>query len=488
VLRAKRLWVGLIFVAGIASACQPNTTFEDFTEERRFPDASTRTPRQRSDASTRDAIDQNDGGVDTPDSTITGEYTWNRDIAPIIRAKCGLCHAETPQYGAPRSLWSYEDVIETNAFNQAIHELVAFRILATTGQMPPAGQPDLTMVEIEKILAWSNAGAPEGAAMADAGVPDTGVPATDGGIPLPWADGGSSPSVGPGLRWVDTWAHSETDLVGPYTALRGAAGTSYICFGFEIPPNPNPNALPESVILAEPFIDNYRHVHHMVIFLDVDRIGPDGPVDCILESFGQPVASWFPGRGATTLPPGTGVPIPPGARLSIEVHYDSVPNLGIPDMSGWRLLLSETQGLLPAGETWSGVDWHSPLQGPGDVTVTHTATNDFDNVTVFTATPHMHQRGLSIHTEYRFANDPPDTWRTLIHVDPWDFTHQILYPVDPPIVFNRGDQIRTTCVWTTSMGPVAAGASSQNEMCYTFMYHYRDPLLMVGQFVGPPDE
>jgi hypothetical protein len=157
-------------------------------------------------------------------------------------------------------------------------------------------------------------------------------------------------------------------------------------------------------------------------------------------------------------------------------------------MSGWRLLLSEQQGLAPAGEVWSGVDWSTPLVGPGNVTLRSTSVNAFDNVTVFTATPHMHQRGLSIITEYRTVNDPPDVWHTLVEVANWDFTHQILYPVDPPVVLNAGDQVRTTCTWTTSLGPIAAGASSQNEMCYTFMYHYRDPLLPLGYFVGPPEE
>lgn len=483
----------MILLAGSALSGCAEQSFESFPEPV-FPDASSTPSRRRGDASTRDANgDQRsqdassapDGGV-TPDADTSTELSWHRDIAPIIHAKCGLCHMSPPQFGAPRALMTYADLLAKNAFGQEVHELAAFRVVAQQGAMPPAGQPKLTMEEIAMIIEWSEGGAPEGDSGPDAGLVDTGIRTSDGGVPLPWADGGTSASPGPGLRWAEAFAHADGDRLTKYTAQRGAAGTTYICFGFDVPPNPDPNAMPESIIMAEPFIDNHVHVHHMVVFLDVERLGPDEATDCITTSFGSPVASWFPGRGSTTLPIGSGVPLPPNARLSIEIHYDSVPNAGALDMSGWRVLLSDAPGLLAAGEVWSGVVWPTPLAGPGNVTVQSTSTNTADNVTIFTATPHMHQKGLAISTEYRFAGDPPDQWRLLVAVDPWDFTHQILYQINPPLVLNSGDQIRTTCTWTTSLGPVGAGASSQNEMCYTFMYHYADPLLTNFTWVGEP--
>lgn len=454
-------------------------------------DASTRRDGEAEIDSGEPAVDGGIADAAQTDAHVPGDYTWYRDIQPIIHQRCGLCHTSPPMFGAPRSLMNYRDLMATNAFGQPVHELVAYRLIAGPGRMPPAGQPEATEEEIQKILDWSALGAPMGAEPADSGVQaDAAEP--DGGIELPWSDGGTSPSPGPGFRYVDLWGHAENDYGRAYVAERGTDGTSYICFAFDLPDNPDPNALPETIIAFEPFIDNYLHVHHIFAYaVEPDNDVPDGPYNCILGGNGRIIGSWFPGRGNTYLPEGVGVPVTPGMRLNMQIHFDSVQAGGAPDMSGIRLLLTQEQGLIQAGETWAGIDWPMPNLGPGRVTMQSVVTNTYDNVTIFTATPHMHAKGQNIRLEYRYAADPANQWRTLRYLDPWDFTNQILYDIEPPLVLNPGDQLRTTCEWDTANGPIIQGQSSDNEMCYWFLYHYRTlnanpPLLPFYNFVGYP--
>ena len=104
----------------------------------------------------------------------------------------------------------------------------------------------------------------------------------------------------------------------------------------------------------------------------------------------------------------------------------------------------------------------------------------------------MHARGVSMSLYYRRANDPPDAWTAINQTDHWDFNNQVLLPISPELVLMNGDQLRSTCTWSTALGPVALGQSSSNEMCYFYLYHHRaageiPPLIPFYNYVGPPD-
>src|SRR6185436_18618285 len=87
--------------------------------------------------------------------------TFARDIAPILYAKCAMCHRAGEV--APMSLTSYDEV---RPWARAIKS----KVLART--MPPwyaEGEPGkwrndrrLAQAEIDKIVAWVDAGSPRG--------------------------------------------------------------------------------------------------------------------------------------------------------------------------------------------------------------------------------------------------------------------------------------------------------------------------------------
>ena len=87
--------------------------------------------------------------------------TFSKDVAPIVFTKCASCHR--PGEVAPMSLTSFKEV---RPWAGAIRDKVASRV------MPPwhadraygafRNNPSLSQAEIDTIVNWVNAGAPEG--------------------------------------------------------------------------------------------------------------------------------------------------------------------------------------------------------------------------------------------------------------------------------------------------------------------------------------
>src|SRR5687767_8466624 len=87
--------------------------------------------------------------------------TFSADVAPIMYAKCVTCHR--PGEVAPMSLITYKDV---RPWASSIREKVMARV------MPPwhadrqygafRNEQSLTQTEIDTIVKWASAGAPEG--------------------------------------------------------------------------------------------------------------------------------------------------------------------------------------------------------------------------------------------------------------------------------------------------------------------------------------
>lgn len=97
-----------------------------------------------------------------PEGTRTSQYTWIRDVEPIVRVKCQLCHSRPLVGGAPYPLQTYADVKGNTTSGMPLYEVMAFRVVAPQNPMPPPSQPQLTDEEKQIIALWALAGAPEG--------------------------------------------------------------------------------------------------------------------------------------------------------------------------------------------------------------------------------------------------------------------------------------------------------------------------------------
>lgn len=92
---------------------------------------------------------------------ITTKVTWDREIAPIVRARCVSCHpTDGPAGSIPLSTYK-----EARPWAAAIKEEVMTRRMpkwaAARGYGDFANDPSLSPFEIALIAAWVDGGAPE---------------------------------------------------------------------------------------------------------------------------------------------------------------------------------------------------------------------------------------------------------------------------------------------------------------------------------------
>lgn len=89
-----------------------------------------------------------------------GTVTWDREIAPIIAARCGSCHSTGG--GAPMALTTYE---QARPWARAIREEVLARRMprwpVVRGYGDFSNDPSLSAFEIALITAWVDGGAPK---------------------------------------------------------------------------------------------------------------------------------------------------------------------------------------------------------------------------------------------------------------------------------------------------------------------------------------
>ena len=93
---------------------------------------------------------------------ITTKVTWDREIAPIVRARCVTCHS--PGGRAPMPLTTYE---EARPWAKAIKEEVLARRMpkwhVVRGYGDFKNDPSLSAFEIALVAAWADGGAPASA-------------------------------------------------------------------------------------------------------------------------------------------------------------------------------------------------------------------------------------------------------------------------------------------------------------------------------------
>jgi hypothetical protein len=120
----------------------------------------------------------------TAHDRITTKVTWNREIAPIIQARCAGCHS--PGQSSTISLTTYE---EARPWAASIKEEVLTRRMpiwnAARGYGDFANDPSLSPFEIALVVAWADGGAPERSARdnADAAAAPAARPGASGSSP-----------------------------------------------------------------------------------------------------------------------------------------------------------------------------------------------------------------------------------------------------------------------------------------------------------------
>lgn len=207
----------------------------------------------------------------------TSKYTYNDDIYPILRDKCGRCHVDGGP--TPMSLLTYTDNGGAVAWAESIREMLV------TGAMPPwyadptgpavKNNHMLTPRELDMIITWASGGTPQGDQH------KTPPPAV---AHVQWT-----------LGKPDVTLAMDKEFTLPPGVMDGDAE-------FTIPTNFTEAKWVKAVDLLPGTPSIVRQA----------TIGIEG---------GQVLAVWEPGDDPATTPGGTAFRIPAGAKLHVGMRY-----------------------------------------------------------------------------------------------------------------------------------------------------------------------
>jgi hypothetical protein len=374
-------------------------------------------------------------------------------VKPILDARCVTCH-ESGGIG-PVALTSYAHVANLAPL---IRELVSSRTMppwaADSGYQQYKFDPSLSDEQIATIAAWADAGAPEG-------------DPTKEGAPLDIEK--------QTLARVD----ATIGMAAPYTPTRSP--DEYRCFIIDWPRQDSTWVTGFDAKPGNPSID-----HHIAAYLVTpdNPLGPEvfdelaaldaaepepgytcfgGPSgDSELNVPAQQLGQWVPGQGGGDFPGGTGILVPAGSKIVLQMHYNLLSGVA-PDHTMLDVMIDSAVDK-PAGfAPWLDVNWvFGSMDIPaGEPEVVHNLTDDpRDFFTTFiphvdtsqgflvhAVMLHMHKLGVSGTVAIERQDGTRDV---LLSVSRYDFNWQRLYQFVEPIQFHPGDKLTVECRWNNS--------------------------------------
>jgi hypothetical protein len=304
---------------------------------------------------------------------------------------------------------------------------------------------------VDVFVRWSSAGAP-------AGDP---------------ADAPAPPGATPGLVREDA-------ILDPGDAYVPNASVTddYRCF---VLPWPGAVGLPKDLIGFEVVPGTPSQVHHVILFsipqsiaqnLDANEAGPGwtcygGPgVPRAQQAQVTMLGGWVPGTGATQYPDGTGINVPAGDVVVMQVHYNMSHGAPVADRTQVKLEFASKPVLSALIIPFTNDTFSIPPGASGYVDEANVPLSTFlPFARVWGVTPHMHEKGRRI----RVWRTSPET--CLIDVPNWDFHWQQPYAYATPIQVRGGESFTIECTWDNpTNATVTWGERTTDEMCIAFFY------------------
>jgi hypothetical protein len=394
-------------------------------------------------------------GCPIPEGPATVAHpTYTKDVAPILQANCQECHR--PGQVGPFSLQTYE---------QARKRATDIAIAAEDRAMPPwkasthvgvrfKDERVLGEKDIATIVAWAEAGAPEGDAR---------------DLPAP-------------VSFPDEWVLGTPDLavdIGTDFTVPAGGDDIYRCFVI-------PTQLPSDVYVtaAEFRPGNRRVVHHILAYVDTSGearkrdLADPGPGYSCFSGPGDPIhgdlGGWAPGLRPSTLPEGIGRSLPRGGDLIIQLHYHPS---GKPETDRTRVGLYFSRKPIRQTLHWMAAMNPELQLPPGDSNVEIKAGWPLPvDLVGYAVTPHMHLLGRDIVMSLKF---PDGREEVVIKIDEWDFNWQYSYFFEKPIDLPKGTVVYVVSHYDNSASNprnpnkppklVRWGEATTDEMCVGFI-------------------
>ena len=389
--------------------------------------------------------------------------TFSGDVAPILFESCVACHRAGEV--APMSLTTYAQV---RPWARSIKKKVASREMppwhaAVAESLPMRNDRSLDQAEIDTIVAWVDAGAPEG---------------NKADLPLlpNFHEGWQHPSRPP-------------DIIVPMPVeyeVPAEGMLEYINFFSKLP-------LEEDVYIEalEARPDNRAVVHHFAAGTrNFPQPPPPGPVMLGIDALNIPAPSptaepgpqrnggggggagivYIPGAGFEQYPEGFGRRVPGGANAyaSFQMHYTMTgkPETDRSSIGFWLrqgdvhtalrdsagaagTIVAEREEILwqpgrPAPLTYANIPNIPPFEEDFQTTMIVPFTED---ATVYSFNPHAHVRGKSF--DYRVVY-PDGREQVMLTVPQYDFNWQLLYVLQEPLRVPAGSTIVVTATYDNS--------------------------------------
>jgi hypothetical protein len=405
-----------------------------------------------SDASSSgDAADESTSAP-ASDTGAMATVTYYETIKPLLDARCVSCHREGGI--APMSLETYADAASWSGASLAAIQ---------AGTMPPWPPADgcneytATREVSDEELALVETWVAEQVPMGD--------PAKEG---APLADGD------PGLTRVDV----ALEMSEAYAPLQ--APDDYRCFLMDWP----------AEFTTTKYVTGYRAVpgndaivHHVIAYLVTpDKVDEYVALDdaeagagytCFGGSGGSSrtwLGGWAPGSAGIELPSGLGLAVPPGSKVVMQVHYNTMSSDPAPDSTGFDFKVEDEVEKVAAVVPFANPAWvvsDAMLIPAGDADVMHEFQYDISALlegpqNVWAGALHMHTRGASATLSVERADGGSGC---VLDIDAWDFHWQGMYNLAAPLRLEEGDELRLECHFDNSAAnqPVVDGVKMEPQ-------------------------
>ena len=431
------------------AATTPTTTADPTTAgPTADPSDGTTTNTTATTASTHDHTSGSSGDVTASTSggstgVVPGGVTFYEDVAPIIFASCVGCHRAGGV--GPFPLTNYA---EAKPLGPLMAQVTAER------HMPPniidaSGSCNtfkdvlwLGDAEIQTIQQWVDDGLQEGD--------------PNNAPPLPPPPGGLAQVA------------ATVDMGAAYVPK---PGDEYRCF------------VVDPKLAKQKFLTGYdvkpgdpTIVHHMLMYmpLDANAQAAAEQKDANAQGLGYPcfgfagvpaqlVVAWAPGSPPTMYPEGTGIPIPAGRKLIMQMHYNS-PG-GKSDQT--KIDLAMADAVASPAQMYSVSD-NSLSIPPGEAAWVEMNQQKIPAQIPFGKIwgtfPHMHLLGRKQKVTLNGA--------CVVDASHYMFHWQRMYFHEQPIAFKANDVLQITCTYESldQNQTVKHGEGTADEMCLNILY------------------
>lgn len=364
-------------------------------------------------------------------TAIAATPTFNKDVLPVLQKNCQTCHR--PGEIGPMSFLTFDS---TRPWAKSIRAAVLSK------KMPPwfadpnyghfANKKTLSDADIAKIVAWVDAGAPEG-------------DPKDRPEPVQWPDGWTvKPDIVFEMPKAYTVPRSGTVEYTYFVVPSGFTKDTWVVDG-EVRPGNRSVVHHASVHVRPPGSQWLKEARPGEPFVPPPASGAPNPSVDVRNEW---LLGYVPGvhgeyfdmnHQAAKL-------IPAGSDLVFEMHYTPNGKASVEDRSKVGFVLAKTppkQRLLTLPV--ANLNFVIP---PGDPNHEGKAEAVFDQpVQLVYSQPHMHLRGkdMNIRLEY-----PTGETETLVSVPHFDFGWQLIYYEDKPLNLPKGTKITLDAHWDNS--------------------------------------